>query len=61
MDAKTLIENYKRTCELILELELDMLRNNKDNRKQDVLKSANEYKYSLWEVIIRLCCDPYNE
>lgn len=58
---EALICEYKRVCELILEFEIELLDSRKDVIKQTVLRSANDYKDALWELIIRTKGDPYND
>lgn len=58
---EALINEYKGVCELILELELELFDTRKDSKKQTVLRSAQEYRDALWELIIRTKGDPYND
>lgn len=61
MDIKTLICEYKRVCELILAVEIELFETRKDSIKQSLLRSAQDYKDALWELIIRTKGDPYND
>ena len=53
-DIKALLRIYEEMCKLILDIELESLRNNREpnTRVKMLLTSANEFKDNLWDVFI---------